>query len=190
MGLFLDDNGLRYLWQKIKNMFVAKESGKGLSTNDFTAAYKSKLDGIANNANNYSLPTASATTLGGIKVGSGLSIDNGVLSATGSELNIETISIDFGDVESSWSNNKLTVKFPFNIKLIFLSYSVSENEFGSPRSVTGFFTPGDRFNFPYISTNGYFQSGTCTVASDGSDMVFNFGRNSPESEVFNATIFG
>ena len=31
----------------------------------------------------YELPTASATTLGGVKVGSGLSITNGVLSATG-----------------------------------------------------------------------------------------------------------
>lgn len=33
--------------------------------------------------NNYTLPTASATTLGGIKVGSGLTINDGVLSATG-----------------------------------------------------------------------------------------------------------
>ena len=43
---------------------------------------KSKLDGIAASANNYSLPTASSSTLGGVKVGSGLSISNGVLSAT------------------------------------------------------------------------------------------------------------
>lgn len=43
---------------------------------------KTKLDGIAANANNYSLPTASASTLGGIKVGSNLTINNGVLSGT------------------------------------------------------------------------------------------------------------
>ena len=36
---------------------------------------------IANNA--YTLPTASANTLGGIKVGNGLSINDGVLSASG-----------------------------------------------------------------------------------------------------------
>ncbi len=36
-------------------------------------------------SNTYSLPTASATTLGGIKVGDGLSISNGVLSSTGNE---------------------------------------------------------------------------------------------------------
>lgn len=44
---FLDSNGLLYLFQKIKSNFVAKESGKGLSTNDFTTTLKNKLDGIA-----------------------------------------------------------------------------------------------------------------------------------------------
>ena len=48
---------------------VDKVSGKGLSTNDFTAAYKSKLDSIAPNANNYSLPLATNSTRGGIQVG-------------------------------------------------------------------------------------------------------------------------
>jgi len=43
---------------------------------------KNKLDGIASNANNYTLPTASGSTLGGIKVGLNLSIDgSGTLSA-------------------------------------------------------------------------------------------------------------
>ena len=44
-----------------------------------------KLDGIAANANNYSLPTATGSALGGVKVGSNLNIDsNGVLSAASS----------------------------------------------------------------------------------------------------------
>ena len=38
-----------------------------------TAADKAKLDGIATDANKYTLPIASATALGGIKLGSGLS---------------------------------------------------------------------------------------------------------------------
>jgi predicted phage tail protein len=49
--------------------------------NNFTTALKNKLDGIAANANNYSLPTATASVLGGIKVGDNLTITNGVLSA-------------------------------------------------------------------------------------------------------------
>lgn len=48
---------------------VDKVAGKGLSTNDFTTAEKNKLAGIANNANNYSLPLASSTVRGGVKVG-------------------------------------------------------------------------------------------------------------------------
>ncbi len=76
----LDQNGLLYFWQKIKNIFVAKETGKGLSTNDYTTEEKQKLAGLSN----YELPTASADTKGGVKVGSGLAInENGVLSATG-----------------------------------------------------------------------------------------------------------
>ena len=61
---------------------VDKVEGKGLSTNDFTTAEKNKLAGIAANANAYSLPIASATVLGGIKVGNNLTISNGVLSGT------------------------------------------------------------------------------------------------------------
>lgn len=56
----------------------ASTSAAGL----MSAADKSKLDGIAAQANKYSLPTASADTLGGVKVGTNLSISNGVLSAT------------------------------------------------------------------------------------------------------------
>ena len=63
---------------------VDKVTGKGLSTEDYTTVEKQKLAGVAANANAYVLPPASASTLGGVKVGANLSIDeNGVLSATG-----------------------------------------------------------------------------------------------------------
>ena len=62
---------------------VDKVSGKGLSTNDFTTTLKNKLNGIEANANNYSLPTSSSSVLGGVKIGSNLSINSdGVVSAT------------------------------------------------------------------------------------------------------------
>ena len=47
---------------------VDKETGKGLSTNDFTEDYKDKLDSIAEGANNYTLPVATTTALGGVKI--------------------------------------------------------------------------------------------------------------------------
>lgn len=55
---------------------AATQSADGL----MSAADKKKLDGIASGANAYSLPTASADTLGGIKVGTTLSISSGVLN--------------------------------------------------------------------------------------------------------------
>ena len=62
---------------------VDKITGKGLSTNDYTTTEKNKLAGIEANANNYTLPKASGTVLGGIKIGNNLNIDeNGVVSAT------------------------------------------------------------------------------------------------------------
>ena len=82
MSKFLDENGLLYLWGKIKTLAggkVDKVEGKGLSTNDFTTAEKSKLEGLEN----YTLPAASADVLGGVKVGAGLAVNQGVLSATG-----------------------------------------------------------------------------------------------------------
>ena len=56
--------------------YVQKEEGKGLSTNDFTNQEKSKLE----NLNNYTLPVASTNVLGGIKVGEGLEVRDGVIS--------------------------------------------------------------------------------------------------------------
>ena len=47
------------------NKKVDKVPGKGLSTNDYTDAEKEKLEGLSN----YTLPTASANALGGIKIG-------------------------------------------------------------------------------------------------------------------------
>ena len=76
---YIDQNAFLYIWQKITNIFVKKESGKGLSTNDYTTEDKNKLAQLEN----YSLPTASTTVKGGIKVGTGLTMEGEVLSVTG-----------------------------------------------------------------------------------------------------------
>lgn len=54
---------------------VDKVTGKGLSTNDYTTADKNKLSGIAENANNYSLPVATSKALGGVKSGTDITVD-------------------------------------------------------------------------------------------------------------------
>lgn len=81
--------------------------GKGLSTNDYTDAEKAKLAGIAEGANNYTLPTASASTKGGIKVGDGLSIDeNGVVSANSTGEFVEITPIE---VRSMWTGEEVAL---------------------------------------------------------------------------------
>ena len=47
---YLDNEGVREVWEKIKDNFVAKEIGKGLSTNDYTDAEKAKLARISEGA--------------------------------------------------------------------------------------------------------------------------------------------
>ena len=63
---YLDSDGVLYLWQKIKAKItdaiknkVDKVDGKGLSTNDYTTAEKTKLAGIVDGANKYVHPTSS-----------------------------------------------------------------------------------------------------------------------------------
>lgn len=59
MSKFLDLTGLGKLVENVKGELdtkVDKVTGKGLSANDFTDAYKNKLDGIAEGANKYTHP--------------------------------------------------------------------------------------------------------------------------------------
>lgn len=93
--VYLGKDQLALVWQLIKNAFVAKVEGKGLSTNDFTNDLLTKLTGIQTGATAvtnsdkngaitingkdetvYALPAATASLLGGVIIGAGLSIDD------------------------------------------------------------------------------------------------------------------
>lgn len=97
---------LRYFYKKLSNNLntllgkkVDKVDGKGLSTNDFTTAYKNKLDGIANGANKYVLPTASSNVLGGIKTG---------YQANGKVYALQVDGNGNGYVSVPWTDNNTT----------------------------------------------------------------------------------
>ena len=57
---------------------VATTSANGL----MSSTDKTKLDGIASGANKYSLPTATSSVLGGVKVGSNITNSSGTISLT------------------------------------------------------------------------------------------------------------
>lgn len=59
---------------------VDKVEGKGLSSNDYTAAEKEKLGNIEAGANNYTLPDASGSVKGGVTVGTNIDVSSGKIS--------------------------------------------------------------------------------------------------------------
>ena len=69
----------------------------------------------------YTLPTASASTLGGVKVGSGLSISNGVLSTSGGDVKIYETTLNFEDIigssRTSMTSSEVTEVLNISTKL-------------------------------------------------------------------------
>lgn len=75
---------------EVKSLYEANEN-----TNAFTDIEKSKLSGIANNANNYSLPIANDSVLGGVKSGGDVTITAaGLINVNDDSHNHVTNNID------------------------------------------------------------------------------------------------
>ena len=78
-----------------------------------SATDKAKLDGIAEKANNYTLPAASSSTLGGVKVGSNISV--------ASDGTISVPAMDWSNI-----NNKPTKLSEFTNDGVFITKAVSD----------------------------------------------------------------
>lgn len=87
---YLSNAGLSYFFGKLKTIFAPISHGHGGATQSaagfMSAADKKKLDGIAEGANKYSLPTATSNVLGGVKTGANITNSNGVLSVTAADV--------------------------------------------------------------------------------------------------------
>ena len=72
------------------------------------AADGTKLNTIDTNANNYSLPTSTASVLGGVKIGSGISIASGVISADSQTANnfTNTLKTKLDDIDANATNTE------------------------------------------------------------------------------------
>lgn len=86
------------------NNKVDKVIGYGLSQNNFTTAEKTKLSGL----NNYTLPTATPSVLGGVKPDNSTTFvdSNGVLSAVGGTSGVIDDSIT--SLSKTWSSTKIS----------------------------------------------------------------------------------
>ena len=100
----------------------------------FVDGDKSKLDGIAASANNYSLPDATASTLGGIKVGTNLAIDSdGVLSSTDTNT---TYSVGDGGLTENDFTDALKSKLDNAVLIIGNQTVAGEKTFSSKMIAT------------------------------------------------------
>lgn len=88
----------------------------------------------------YSLPTASASTLGGVKVGSGLNISNGVLSTSGGDVKIHETTLNFEDIigssRTSMTSGEVTEVLDISTKLS-QGYVIVSKTRGSGSDMTG-----------------------------------------------------
>ena len=79
---------------QLQTQKVDKVEGKGLSTNDYTTPEKNKLAAIEAEANKYVLPAATASALGGVKIGSNITLANdGTISITKNNVT-STLGVD------------------------------------------------------------------------------------------------
>lgn len=127
---------------------------------------KSKLDGVATNANNYILPTASDTTLGGVKVGSGLSINDDILSTDP----IPDATTSASGLMSATDKTKLNGLSPYTLPAATTS-SLGGVKVGSGLSIdnTGELS-ADQYQLPTASSStlGGVKIGSgISIASDG-----------------------
>ena len=151
--------------------YVATETDKGLSTNDYTNDEKNKLANIAANANNYSLPTASSSTKGGVKIGSGITISNetisisnattsanGLMSSTDkSKLDGIAANANNYTLPDASSSTKGGVKIGSNISVSNGTISISKNNVTSALGYTPP-TTNTTYNVATTSANGLMSS--------------------------------
>ena len=81
-GIFYQCTGSSWEPKEFGTTKEATTESNGL----MSAADKTKLDGIAAEANKYELPAATGSTLGGVKVGSNITVDSGTISLSKSNV--------------------------------------------------------------------------------------------------------
>ena len=103
---YVDLDGLSHFKLKLDNEFVEKEAGKGLSTNDYTTAEKTKLAGIDSNAEENVIESV-------VVNGTTATINNKVASVTIQAGAIDTISVN-GTPQTIDANKNVDITVPTN----------------------------------------------------------------------------
>ena len=181
-GSLWDDVGITKQWQ----------------INNASYNVYNKVLNIDNGANKYTLPTASSSTLGGVKVGTNLSISNGVLSATNTTYGTATTSAN-GLMSSSDKSkldgitagaNKITVDSslsssstnPVQNKVINSALSGKASTSVATTSANGLMSSSDKTKLNGIAT------GATKVTVDSS--LSSTSTNPVQNKVINTALAG
>lgn len=144
---------------------AATTSANGL----MTAAMVTKLNGIAAGANNYSLPAATSTVLGGVKTGTGITNSSGTISVTygttagtacqGNDARLSNSRPANGGTSAACSGNAATATKLQTARTIWgNSFDGTGNISGNMTGVINFTATGKIMTSDYITTTGnWFQ---------------------------------
>ena len=134
----------------------------GLTQKNFTSALKTKLDGIATSANNYSLPEATATARGGIELFSNTDqtvAANSISTTAGRTYGIQLNSAGQAVVNVPWTDNNTTYtvgdggltekNFTSALKTKLDGIAASANNYSHPTH------PGDDFSVDTGALSGF-----------------------------------
>lgn len=139
---------LSHFLDKSKEVFVQKDGTKVLSDNNYTTAEKTKLAGIATGANNYKLPTATSTVLGGVKSGGNVAIDkNGVMSVDLSAYQ-QTVAADDKYYTKASATTDLATKVD---KVVGKQLSTNDYTSAEKTKLAGVETGANRYTLPVAS---------------------------------------
>ena len=125
--------------------------------NNYTAPERQKLAGVAENANNYSLPPATAERLGGIKTG---------YASSGKNYKVQVDSLGNAYVNVPWTDNNTTYAQATSDKLGLVMIGYAKNGKNYPVSLD---SGGKMYvNVPWTDTNTtYSNMGAATATAAG-----------------------
>jgi len=169
-----------------------------------SSADKTKLDGVAASANNYTLPTASGSTLGGIKIGTGLSIDgSGVVTASGGSGGIALTDLSVTQNSASGtgalSYNNSSGVFSYtppaslgaadatNYSVTSYTASAGSNTFNASSSPA---LPAYQAGKLAVYVNGVLQPASGYTATNGTSVVMTLAANDEVSVVNHGKLTG
>jgi len=162
-----------------------------------SASDKSKLDGIASGANKYTLPTASSSTLGGVKIGNNVSVSNGVISVPSATGSVAGVTIVYPAAScTTFSSDSGTVT-PLAVQKGAKQFAITRPSSTTNKAITRYSnTTGDVQNSNIIIedvTNTRDSSKTAQViaipAEGGKKMVYGYCTDQIDGTSFIGGVF-